>query len=268
MKKTILITGSTDGIGLETAKMLAAEGHQLLIHGRSTDKLARTQEQLAEIPNSVKTECYAADLSKLQDVNAMATAIAQNHQRLDVVINNAGVFNLANPVAENGQDLRFVVNTLAPYLLTQKLLPLLDKSSRVVNLSSAAQAPVDLAALRGEIALDDGQAYAQSKLALTMWSRNMGLEMKDTGPVIIAVNPKSFLGSKMVKQAYGVAGGDLSIGADVLSRAALSDEFTKASGQYYDNDIGQFSSPNPDALDSAKCQPVINTIREMLKDLL
>jgi NAD(P)-dependent dehydrogenase (short-subunit alcohol dehydrogenase family) len=84
----------------------------------------------------------------------------------------------------------------------------------------------------------DGTAYAQSKLAITMWSRSMALSLKDDGPAIIAVNPRSMLGSKMVKQAYGLAD-DLRIGAEILCRAALSDEFAAASGQYFDNDIGK-----------------------------
>jgi NAD(P)-dependent dehydrogenase (short-subunit alcohol dehydrogenase family) len=108
----------------------------------------------------------------------------------------------------------------------------------VVNLSSAAQSPVDPRALARQGRLSDGAAYAQSKLALTMWFRSMALSIKDEGPAIIAVNPRSMLGSKMVKQAYGVVGGDLRIGAEILARAALSDEFAAASGQYFDNDSG------------------------------
>jgi NAD(P)-dependent dehydrogenase (short-subunit alcohol dehydrogenase family) len=99
--------------------------------------------------------------------------------------------------------------------LTKRLMPLFGSSGRVINLSSAAQFPVDLEALVGKGELSDGAAYAESKLALTMWSRNMALSLKNDGPAIIAVNPRSMLGSKMVKQAYGVAGGDLRIGAEI-----------------------------------------------------
>ena len=151
-------------------------------------------------------------------------------------------------------------NTIAPYMLTKKLLPLFNLSGRIINLSSAAQAPVDTKILAGPPRLSDGEAYAQSKLALTMWSCHMGRALKNKGPAIIAVNPASFLGSKMVKEAYGVAGKDLSIGADILCRAALSDEFASASGRYFDNDSGKFSPPHPDALNDRKCETVIRTI--------
>ncbi len=87
------------------------------------------------------------------------------------------------------------------------------------------------------VQLDDMGAYAQSKLAITMWSRIMAEKLKD-GPMIVAVNPGSLLASKMVKEGFGVAGNDLSIGADILTRATLSDEFANASGKYFDNDSG------------------------------
>lgn len=118
----------------------------------------------------------------------------------------------------------FAVNTLAPWQLTQLLLPLLDRSARVVNVSSAAQAPVDLRALRGQQPLKDMEAYAQSNLALTQWSLQLTRTLGDEGPAIIAVNPGSLLASKMVNEGFGVAGSDLGIGAGILVRAELSDE--------------------------------------------
>jgi hypothetical protein len=92
----------------------------------------------------------------------------------------------------------------------------------------------------------------------------MALSLKDDGPAIIAVNPRSMLGSKMVKEAYGVSGGDLRIGAEILSRAALSDEFATASGKYFDNDVGQFASPHPDALDPQKTGEIVRVIEAVL----
>jgi hypothetical protein len=88
---------------------------------------------------------------------------------------------------------------------------------------------------------------------------------KDDGPAIIAVNPGSMLGSKMVKDAFGVAGGDIGIGAETLCRAALSDEFATASGQYFDNDSGQFSSPHRDAMDPQKSSAIVAAIEMVLK---
>ncbi|MEM7586097.1 MAG: SDR family NAD(P)-dependent oxidoreductase [Acidobacteriota bacterium] len=266
MKKTILITGSTDGIGLETAKSLSAAGHHVLLHGRNPAKLAAAEAALVELPGRV--DSYLADLSRMAEVEGLATAVADQHTSLDVLINNAGVYNASQTVTEDGLDIRFAVNTVAPYLLTKRLLPLLGTTGRVVNLSSAAQAPVDPKALAGGVQLSDHAAYAQSKLAITMWSRSLSGLIEDRGPMIVAVNPGSLLATKMVHQAFGVAGGDIGIGADILSRAALSDEFASASGQYYDNDSKRFASPHPDALDPQKSQEIVRVIEQVLERLM
>ncbi|MEM1242482.1 MAG: SDR family NAD(P)-dependent oxidoreductase, partial [Cyanobacteria bacterium P01_H01_bin.26] len=226
MKKTILITGSTDGIGLETAKILVSQGHQVLLHGRNPKKLEAAQQSLSALSGEGSVESYIADLSRMADVDLLAKAVAENHPKLDVLINNAGVFKTSETVTSEGLDVRFAVNAIAPYLLTQHLIPLIPTSGRVVNVSSAAQSPVNLDALIGQIRLsEDFTAYAQSKLALTMWSRSLALSLQGHSPVIIAVNPGSLLGSKMVKEAFGVAGSDIRIGAEILTRAALADEF-------------------------------------------
>lgn len=243
---------TTDGIGFETAKKLASEGHTLLLHGRSEEKLAKVKTDLSTIAGVGELNTYCADLSRLTDVDALASTITDKHATLDVLINNAGVFKVSKTQTDDGYDVRFIVNTIAPYLLTEKLLPIMTANGRVVNLSSAAQAPVDLEALSGNKTLSDSDAYAQSKLAITMWSLHLSAVLGSTGPAIIAVNPASFLASKMVKEAYGAEGNDLGIGADILFRAALSDEFKAASGRYYDNDRRQFAPPHPDALDNTK----------------
>ncbi len=265
MQKKILITGSTDGIGLETAKILVAQGHSVLLHGRNPDKLAKTVRLLSELPGAATIDSYTADLSRRSEVESLAQAVIANHSSLDVLINNAGIFRTPDPITAEGLDIRFMVNTLAPYLLTQRLRPLLDAKSRVINLSSAAQSPVDTAALTGQVRLnDDFAAYAQSKLALTQWSRHLALALKATGPCIIAVNPGSLLASKMVKEGFGVAGNDLKIGAEVLVEAALSEKFSSASGQYFDNDKQQFSSPHPDASDPKKSAELVRVIERVL----
>ncbi|WED24917.1 SDR family NAD(P)-dependent oxidoreductase [Vibrio sp. JC009] len=267
MQKTILITGSTDGIGLETAKMLVSLGHHVLIHGRSAAKLAAAEEMLSQLPDAGPVESYECDLSRIADVEAFAVAVAAKHQKLDVLINNAGVYNVSQATTQDKLDVRFVVNTIAPYLLTQRLMPLLGTSARVVNLSSAAQAPVDLTALASSNAgSSDGMVYAQSKLAITMWSTELAEVLKDKGPSVVSVNPASMLGSKMVKEAYGVTGGDLGIGADILCRAALSEEFADASGKYFDNDSGRFAAPHPDALDTAKNRKLVAAIEKILAE--
>ena len=264
MTKTILITGATDGIGLETAKMIAPLGHTLLLHGRSTDKLAAAEAAVAAIGGSGEIKTYQADLTDLTQVTAMADTLKNDFSSIDALINNAGVFKLSDPLTHDGFDARFIVNVVAPYVLTKAVMPLLGSKGRVVNLSSAAQAPVNLQAFLNKQSFGDGEAYAQSKLALTMWSIGLASELGANGPMIVAVNPASFLGSKMVKEAYGHAGHDLRIGADILTRAALSDEFANASGRYYDNDRKAFAAPHPDALDSSKNQQIIEAIEQLI----
>lgn len=264
MTKIILITGATDGIGLETAKMMAPEGHTLLLHGRNPDKLVAAAEAVSRIDGAGEVKTYRADLSVLPEVEAFADEVKGDFESIDVLINNAGVFKMSNPLTKDGYDARFIVNVVAPYMLTKALLPSLGSNGRVVNLSSAAQAPVNVQGFLNKRAFSDGDAYAQSKLALTMWSFEMAKKLGANGPMIVAVNPASFLGSKMVKEAYGRAGNDLRIGADILTRAALSDEFSNASGRYYDNDRKSFAQPHPDALDTAKNKRLVEAIEHLM----
>ena len=261
MPKSILITGSTDGIGLEAAKVLYSQGHHVLLHGRNPAKLEAIEKTLSELSADGRITSYLADLSRLSQVNALSQAISENHEQLDVVINNAGVFRTADTFTEDGLDIRFAVNTIAPYLLTRRLLPLLGPAARVINLSSAAQSPVDLEALAGRTKIPDQlNAYAQSKLALTMWSRFLAQSEENSERVFVALNPGSLLATKMVKEGFGMAGNNIHIGSDILVRAALSDEFGESSGLYFDNDEGRFASPHPDALDPRKCQAVVDAI--------
>lgn len=267
MNKTILITGSTDGIGLATANSLVKLGHKVIIHGRSEEKINSIKQSLSTIANAQQVSAYKADLSSLAEVKKLAAQIKLNHDKLDAVINNAGVFVVPETVSSEGLDVRFTVNTIAPYLLTQQLLPILKSSSRIINLSSAAQSSLLPDELTKPSTLSDNAVYAKSKLALTMWSKQMALQLGADGPSIIAINPKSFLGSKMVEQAYGVSGGNLEIGADILVKSVLSDEFSDASGKYYDNDIESFSSPHPDANDPQKTSKIVETIDKVLQKI-
>ena len=262
MQKTILITGATDGIGLETAKMLLSKGHHVLLHGRTASKLADVEEKLSSLEGGGTVESFIADLSDLTAVETLAREVSAKHSKLDVLINNAGVLKIADPITPSGLDVRFVVNTLAPWVLTQRLLPLFDATGRVVNLSSAAQSTVDPDALTGQSRLDHMAAYSQSKLAITMWSRVLADRLKN-GPAIIAVNPGSMLASKMVKEGFGAKGNDLSIGAEILTRAALDEAFADASGKYFDNDIGDFGPPHPDALDPQKSEDITRAIEKL-----
>lgn len=265
MTKTILITGATDGIGLETAKMFAENGHNLVLHGRTKQKLEDTKKLLLDINSDLNVETFDANFFDISQVVDMAKCIISKIGKLDTLINNAGVFVVDNSetINHDNLDIRFCVNTIAPYVLTNKLLPILHNTSRVVNLASAAQMPLSFDALIGKKKLSDDEAYAQSKLALIMWSIEMA-ENSSIEPTIIAVNPKSFLGSKMVQVAYGRKGFDLKIGADILYRASLSQEFESANGKYYDNDIGRFASPHPYAQNKEHRQRLIEFMDQFL----
>ena len=140
--KTILITGATDGIGLETAKKLVKQGHYVLLHGRTPEKLTKVENTLSDLG---KAESYIADLSDMNAVKTLVKNIANNHQTLDVLINNAGILKTPHTMTSDGLDIRFAVNTIAPYLLTKHLLPLSKPetlsaiASRTVKMSTGAR---------------------------------------------------------------------------------------------------------------------------------
>lgn len=261
MSKTILITGATDGIGREAAKLLARDGHTVLVHGRSQEKLDAACAAIGG-----RTQAYLADLSLSADVIGLIAAIKRDHTRLDILINNAGVLKAPETITPEGLELRFMVNTIAPYMLTVGLLDLIPTDGRIINLSSAAQAPVDIAALQGGDPMGDMDAYAQSKLAITMWSSDLATQLSN-GPSVLAVNPGSLLASKMVKEGFGVAGNDLGIGAEILYRAALDPAFADASGRYFDNDAGAFGQPHADALDAGKVSAVVRAIEDTISQI-
>ncbi|MCL1142377.1 SDR family NAD(P)-dependent oxidoreductase [Shewanella gaetbuli] len=264
MSKRILITGATDGIGFETAKLLVKNGHEVIIHGRNLIKIARAVNELTLLSPTKNVKSVLCDLRDLTAVKTMANQIIKQFLPLDVLINNAGVYFTANTVTRDNLDVRFMVNSVAPYYLTKQLLPHLSPDSRVINLSSAAQSPVNFKALLGTVKLSDGQAYAQSKLALTMWSKFLGEAHVGTGPMIVSVNPRSLLASKMIRQAYELMGADLRIGANILTKIALSDEFADAHGKYFDNDRGRFTLPHTAANDFYIVNACINTMESVI----
>lgn len=278
MTKTILITGSTDGIGKLAALNLAKAGHHVYLHGRDADKLNSVIAEVKAVASGAAADHidgFVADLSDLNAVRNMAAEVNKKLSKLDVLINNAGIYTTASPVTKDGLDIRFVVNYLAPYELTNALLPLLKKSNkaRIVNLSSAAQAPISYQAFAGNERLDDKDAYAQSKLALTMWSMDLADTVADDNINVIAVNPGSLLNTKMVDEAYGEYWSSADKGANILTELATSDEFDDDTGKYFDNDIkdgaqgdarGEFGQPHANALD----KEAITELKRQTQDLL
>ncbi|SHK20770.1 Short-chain dehydrogenase [Maribacter aquivivus] len=254
--KHILITGSTDGIGKLLALHLAKEGHFVAIHGRSDAKLAATLKEIKQQSNNENVIGFLADFSDLNAVKKMAEEVAEKMPVIDVLVNNAGVFKAKIDTAANGVDVRLVVNYLAPYQFTNAVLPLLKKADapRIVNLSSAAQSPVSLNALQGGISLGANDAYAQSKLALTMWS--FYLAKQEPSISVIAVNPGSLLDTKMAKEAYGQHWSPAEKGVDILYDLAMTD--SAETGKYFDNDKGNYAQAHPDAYDAKKIEELLS----------
>ena len=195
--KTILITGSTDGIGKLTALKLAKEGHTVYVHGRSEAKVNTVVSKIREASNNERIKGLVADFSDLKAVKKLGDQIKNEIPTIDVLINNAGIFKSPIDKTKEGLDFRMAVNYLAPYILTNAILSNIKKSqaSRIVNVSSAAQAPVSEAVLSGKELVSDNSSYAQSKLALTMWSFNVAKQKPEI--TVIAVNPGSLLNTKM-----------------------------------------------------------------------
>lgn len=263
MKKTILITGSTDGIGKRAALKLAADGHTLFMHGRQPEKLAAAVSEIESTTKNENIRGFTADLSDLDAVRQMADQIKKDLPKIDVLINNAGIFKSAGSHNPNGLDIRYVVNYIAPFILTERLIPLIKQGTdpRIINLSSAAQASVSHAALSGKAALSQQEAYAQSKLALTMYSFHLAEMLPDID--IIAVNPGSLLNTKMVAEAYGRHMSSAEKGADILYDLAVSERYKGITGKYFDNDQGCFASAHPDAYNQTKIDQLIHATRKL-----
>ena len=264
MKKTILITGSTDGIGKLTAIKLARDGHEVYLHGRSADKIQDSIEAVKQASDNDQIKGVVADLSDFSAVVRVAAEIGSAVEKLDILINNAGVYHSPRPVNANGLDMRMVVNYLSPVLLTNLLMPLLKKAiqPRVINLSSAAQQRILPGLLDGEVSVPVNSSYAQSKLALTMWSSY--LANKESDVAVIAVNPGSLLDTKMVKEAFGQSWSSADKGADILYELSVADTPSNRSGNYFDNDSGQFTRAHSDAYDPVKIKQLIGKTEQIL----
>lgn len=265
MKKTILITGSTDGIGKLAAIKLAEAGHKIYLHGRNEEKLNACIQEIKTQSQNDDIHGFTADFSDIDAVKKMATQVSSDVPKIDILINNAGVFNSPMPDNKDGLDMRFVVNYLAPYVLTHALMPLLEKgtSPQIINLSSAAQATVQLDILTGKRKASERETYAQSKLALTMWSFDLAKKRKDLA--VIAVNPGSLLNTNMVREAFGHHWAPADKGAQILYNLAVADTYEGITGMYFDNDKGAFGEAHADAYDDAAIEALIRTTEGMLE---
>lgn len=267
MKKTILVTGSTDGIGKLVAKQFAAEGHQVIIHGRNSGKTDKVISEIKSLHKDASLLKTVADFSDLSQVSILGDQLKKEISVIDVLINNAGVFKSPDPITKDKLDVRFVVNYLAHVVLTNVLMPLLSRSTqpRIISLSSAAQASVSFDALAGKEDLPAQSAYAQSKLALTMWSNY--LSQKLSTATVIAVNPGSLLNTRMAQEAYGQYWSSADKGSKILYQLALSEKHKNDSGKYFDNDKGSFSEAHADAYNQLKISSLIDFTNSILQGL-
>lgn len=264
MQRTIIITGSTDGIGKLTAIELAKEGDEIYLHGRNPEKLNATIAEVKESSNNDNIKGFLADFADLDSVKQMADQIKENISKIDVLINNAGIYKSYVSQNKDGINIQLTVNYLAPYLLTKELIPLMQKGTepRIVNLSSAAQSPVSLEAIKGKSQLGVNDAYAQSKLALTMWSFNLAKQLNDIS--VVAVNPGSLLNTKMAHEAYGQHWSPAEKGSNIIHELAVSEKYNNVTGKYFDNDQGSFNDAHPDAYDELKIENLMNITNKIL----
>jgi NAD(P)-dependent dehydrogenase (short-subunit alcohol dehydrogenase family) len=200
---TILVTGATDGIGLETARQLAHRGHRLILHGRNPDKLARAAAELS--PAEVQT--LRADLGSLTDTRRASDECRARFPSIDVLINNAGIYQNEPALSADGFELTFAVNHLGPFALTLGLLPLLPAGGRVVNVSSVAHSRgrIDWASLRSLDRYDAYRAYAQSKLMNVMFTLDLQVTRPDLA--VNALHP-GVVSTRLLTEGFGMQGPD------------------------------------------------------------
>ncbi|HEY6690377.1 MAG TPA: SDR family oxidoreductase [Rubrobacter sp.] len=233
---TILITGATDGLGKRVARELAAKGTTVLLHGRSPERLEATLEELRSQTGSQKVGSYLADLSSLGAVRDLADRILSEYDRLDVLINNAGMIVQERKESEDGYELTFAVNYLSHFLLTSLLLPLLKGSApaRVVNVASAGQSPIDFDDPMLERGYAAMRAYSMSKLAQIMFTFELAERLSDTGVSVNALHPASLMDTKMVQDTFGYTMSTVEEGAEATVHLAVSPELEGVTGRYFD----------------------------------
>jgi NAD(P)-dependent dehydrogenase (short-subunit alcohol dehydrogenase family) len=246
--KTIVITGATDGLGKGVATGLAPTEARLILHGRSEEKGQALIEELA--PKATAELVWRrADFSSLDEVRDLTDELL-DEDRIDVLVNNAGI-GTAGPreESEDGYELTFQVNYLAPFLLTRQLLPLIERSapSRIVNVSSAGQSPIDFDDVMLDRDYSGAQAYAQSKLALVMFTFDLAEELEGSGVTANCLHPGTFMPTNMVRSAGIDPVTPLEDGVAATIRLISSPEVEGINGHYFDG--SQESAPQPQAED-------------------
>jgi NAD(P)-dependent dehydrogenase (short-subunit alcohol dehydrogenase family) len=247
-ERTIVITGATDGLGKALASELAPGAGRLILHGRNEEKGQALIEELRPRTTG-ELEWRRADLSSLDQVRDLADQLLEE-DRIDVLVNNAGIGTAGGrEESAEGYELTFAVNYLAPFLLTRRLLPLIERSapSRIVNVSSAGQAPIDFDDIMLERNYSGFQAYSQSKLALVMLTFDLAEELEGTGVTANCLHPGTYLPTNMVRRAGVEPVTPLEDGVEATLRLVASPELDGVNGHYFDGTSE--SAPHPQAED-------------------
>lgn len=238
MRQTILITGSTDGLGRRTAEKMAGPGKHLLIHGRS---VVRGKATIATIESAGGTgQFLQADFASLAEVRSLADQVKAHHSQVDLLINNAGIAEVAGSraVSHDGHERHFAVNYLAPFLLTHLLRPVLGNTrpSRIVNVTSVAQQRIDFENVMLEHHYSGGRAYGQSKLAQVMSTFDLANELEGSTVVAHCVHPGTYMNTGPVRAAGITPITSTSTGADAVIEIGTNPRYGRRTGCYFDGE--------------------------------
>ena len=233
-QKVVLVTGSTSGLGRELALRLGARGDHVIVHGRNEERGAEIVDAInAAGPGSARF--YRADFASFAEVRTFAETLLADYDRMDILINNAGFGSAPDErwVTEDGHEYRFQVNYLSTFLLTHMLMPRLLEStpSRIVNVSSGAQTPIDFDDVMIENDFSGRRAYAQSKLAQIMFTHDLAADLAGTGIVVGSLHPATYMPTGMVRRLGATPRATIAEGADATMQVVDSDDFE--SGQYF-----------------------------------
>jgi NAD(P)-dependent dehydrogenase (short-subunit alcohol dehydrogenase family) len=253
--QVILVTGATDGLGKRVAIDLAAREATILLHGRSPEKGDAAIQQIRDATGNQKLHYYNADFSSLDDVRQLSEKIQADQKHLDMLINNAGLGpgsrRSRREKSMDGHELRFAVNYLAPFLLTHRLIPLLRRSapSRIINVASVGQQPIDFDNVMLEKGYDGLRAYMQSKLAQVMFTFDLAADLKESGIMVNCLHPASLMDTKMVFDTdyFGSPMSTVDEGAQAVAYLAASSDLDGVTGDYFDGK--QRSRANSQAYD-------------------
>jgi len=245
--KTVLITGASDGLGKQVALKAARAGATVLVHGRHREKTEAALEEVKRA-GSKDAELYLADLASLDEVRRLAAEVSGRHQRLDVLLNNAGIALFGGEprqLTPDGWELHFQVNYLSHFLLTRQLLPLLQAAapSRIVNVSSLGQAPIDFDDVQIEHGYSGQRGYCQSKLAQIMFTIDLAERLKGAGVTVMSLHPATFMDTNMVVGQGLQPRSKVEDGARATFELAFAPEHAAETGGFYN----QFEPGHPNA---------------------